>query len=51
MCVRPMALIKAWWIKYRKWIIVLLVVYLIVVLVLILLTVGAEREPFRYQIF
>ena len=51
MYVRPMTLIKAWWTKYRRWIIVLLVVYLVGVLVLILLTLAAEGEPFQYQIF
>ena len=45
------ARIKAWWAKYRAWIIVLLIVYLCVVLGLILLTGGFQREPFQYQIF
>jgi hypothetical protein len=43
--------IRAWWERYRKWIIVLMVVYAAVVLALILLTNGSQNEPFRYQIF
>ena len=50
MCTQPSARIKAWWIRYRTWVIVLLVGYLVFILVLILLTADAEREPFRYQI-
>jgi hypothetical protein len=46
-----MALIKAWWIKYRKWIVVLLAIYLVSMFALVLLTSGAQKVPFIYQIF
>jgi ABC-type antimicrobial peptide transport system permease subunit len=48
---RPAALIKAWWAKYRRWIVALLVIYLLVMLALFLLTGGARMTPFQYQIF
>ena len=43
--------IKAWWAKYRTWLILLLVVYVLVVLVFVLLSGGLRSEPFRYQVF
>jgi hypothetical protein len=47
----PGSTTRAWWAKYRKWIIVLVIVYVLLVLALIVLTSGAQRDAFRYQIF
>jgi hypothetical protein len=44
-------LIESWWAKYRKWIVVSLLIYAIFVLLLVLLSGGAQDKPFAYQIF
>jgi hypothetical protein len=51
MGVWQVARIKAWWAKYRMWIVILSMSYVVLVVILILLTGNAEREPFRYQVF
>lgn len=42
---------KAFWSRYRKWILIALAVYVVATLVLIFLTRGPQSQPFVYQVF
>lgn len=43
--------IRQFWRKYRRWIVIGLIVYVVGTLVLILMTRGPQSEPFIYQVF
>ena len=43
--------IKSFWSRYRRWIVIAVVVYVVVTLALIFLTRGPQSEPFIYQVF
>jgi len=43
--------LAAFWSRYKRWIVVALVVYVIVTLALVFLTRGPQSEPFIYQVF
>jgi hypothetical protein len=42
---------KSFWSRYRRWIVIAVVVYVVVTLALIFLTRGPQSEPFIYQVF
>ena len=48
---QPPSRIKQFWRKYRRWIVIGLIVYVVGTLVLILMTRGPQHEPFIYQVF
>jgi hypothetical protein len=43
--------IRQIWRKYRRWIVIGLILYVVGTLVLILMTRGPQSEPFIYQVF
>ena len=43
--------LASFWSRYKKWIVVALVVYVVVTLALVFLTRGPQSEPFIYQVF
>lgn len=43
--------IRQFWQKYRRWIVIGLIVYVVGTLLLILMTGGPQSEPFIYQVF
>ncbi len=47
----PTSRIRQFWQKYRRWIVIGLIVYAVGTLVLILMTGGPQHEPFKYQVF
>jgi len=47
----PKSRIREFWRKYRRWIVIGLIVYVVGTLVLILMTRGPQSEPFIYQVF
>jgi hypothetical protein len=47
----PKNRIREFWRKYRRWIVIGLIVYVVGTLVLILMTRGPQSEPFIYQVF
>ena len=47
----PTSRIRQFWRKYRRWIVIGLIVYVVGTLVLILMTRGPQSEPFIYQVF
>ena len=47
----PKNRIREFWRKYRRWIVIGLIVYVVGTLVLILMTRGPQHEPFIYQVF
>jgi hypothetical protein len=48
---RSQGKVRLWWRKYRRWVLLLLVLYGFIVVALIVLAGGPQREPFLYQIF
>lgn len=48
---QPKSRIREFWRKYRRWIIIGLIVYVVGTLLLILMTRGPQSEPFIYQVF
>ncbi|MCC7040532.1 MAG: hypothetical protein IT516_09525 [Burkholderiales bacterium] len=47
----PTSPIRRFWRKYRRWIVIGLIVYAVGTLLLILMTRGPQSEPFIYQVF
>jgi hypothetical protein len=42
---------RGFWNKYKRWILIAILVYVAGTLLLILLTGGPQSEPFKYQVF